>query len=333
MMFSRLLFLLPIFLAPAFLTGCANVPVKEVADARAAVKAAQEACVEHYLKQEYEVISNLAQEAETQFEEASKSIFKGYKKARVAAIKSKTKADSGVLKAADLRLRAKNDAERAIREAIDAIALAEKGEARTYAPAKLESAQSFLVEAKNIFFVSGCGYSSVIEKAKLAQISADEAMKQVKAEKEQLAKQEAEHRARMEVEKLAMQRASVETAPDREVLHQKAAHEKGTASSAQSKDPMVKVPALAPVTEYIVDKNETLWQISARKEIYGDPYLWPLIYKANRSQIKDPTQIFEGQRLVIPRGVIAKDMDEAIAEAREKGLWQGALEEKERNGK
>ena len=39
---------------------------------------------------------------------------------------------------------------------------------------------------------------------------------------------------------------------------------------------------------YRVGAGETLWTIAAQQGIYGDPLLWPLIYQANRDQIRDP---------------------------------------------
>ena len=52
--------------------------------------------------------------------------------------------------------------------------------------------------------------------------------------------------------------------------------------------------------EHVVGRGETLWSIAAQPDIYADPYLWPLIYKFNRDQIKDPSRIYPNQRLNIP---------------------------------
>lgn len=52
---------------------------------------------------------------------------------------------------------------------------------------------------------------------------------------------------------------------------------------------------------YTVRRGETLPQIAARTEIYNDSSLWPLIYRANRDQIRDPKQLWPGQVLKIPR--------------------------------
>jgi nucleoid-associated protein YgaU len=52
--------------------------------------------------------------------------------------------------------------------------------------------------------------------------------------------------------------------------------------------------------EHVVEPGETLWSIAALSDVYADPYLWPVIYKFNRDQIKDPARIYAGQRLQIP---------------------------------
>ncbi len=44
--------------------------------------------------------------------------------------------------------------------------------------------------------------------------------------------------------------------------------------------------------------TDCLWRISLR--VYKNARLWPYIYKANKSQIKDPDLIFPGQKFVIP---------------------------------
>ena len=62
---------------------------------------------------------------------------------------------------------------------------------------------------------------------------------------------------------------------------------------------------------YTVRRGETLPQIAARTEIYNDSSLWPLIYRANRDQIRDPKQLWPGQVLKIPRHFSREDALEA----------------------
>ena len=60
-------------------------------------------------------------------------------------------------------------------------------------------------------------------------------------------------------------------------------------------------------TSHIVEKGECLWWIAEFQQIYNDPFMWPLIYKANRGQIKNPDLIYTGQNLEIPRSGFSID--------------------------
>jgi nucleoid-associated protein YgaU len=72
---------------------------------------------------------------------------------------------------------------------------------------------------------------------------------------------------------------------------------------------------------YTVVRGDNLWNISGKSSIYGDPYQWPLIYKANRSQIKDPDLIFPGQTFDIDRNASSAEIDAAVNHARTRGAW------------
>jgi nucleoid-associated protein YgaU len=48
--------------------------------------------------------------------------------------------------------------------------------------------------------------------------------------------------------------------------------------------------------------RDCLWNISKKKEIYDNAWLWPKIWQGNRDQIKDPDVIHQGQKLKIPKG-------------------------------
>ena len=96
------------------------------------------------------------------------------------------------------------------------------------------------------------------------------------------------------------------------------------AAPAPAPAPKAEAPAPAPAPmakTYTVAKGDNLWSISAQSDIYGDPYQWPLIYKANSDQIKDADLIFPGQRFTIETGVSASDIDAAINHARNRGAW------------
>ena len=72
--------------------------------------------------------------------------------------------------------------------------------------------------------------------------------------------------------------------------------------------------------EYTVVSGDNLWDISAKDETYGNPYQWPLIYKANSDQIKDADLIFAGQVFSIP-SASAAEIDAAVQHAKTRGAW------------
>lgn len=54
------------------------------------------------------------------------------------------------------------------------------------------------------------------------------------------------------------------------------------------------------VISYTVVRGDHLWGIAKKKEHYGNPFAWPVIYKANREQIKDPDLIYPNQVFKVP---------------------------------
>ena len=80
-------------------------------------------------------------------------------------------------------------------------------------------------------------------------------------------------------------------------------------------------PIVESATSYSVGEGETLWTISANPQVYNEGLLWPLLYQANRDQIKDPRQIFPGQALSIRRDMTKNELEEARQKARESDIF------------
>jgi len=72
---------------------------------------------------------------------------------------------------------------------------------------------------------------------------------------------------------------------------------------------------------YTVERGDNLWDISGKSSIYGDSFQWPLIYKANRDQIKDADLIYPNQVLDIDRNASSDEIDAAIEHAKTRGAW------------
>ncbi len=82
------------------------------------------------------------------------------------------------------------------------------------------------------------------------------------------------------------------------------------------------------VDSYEVMRGDSLWGISAQDVIYDNPYYWPLIFKANAARIEDADLIYPGQGLDIPRGYGGDEADAAVNHARTRGAWSlGTTEE------
>ncbi len=67
--------------------------------------------------------------------------------------------------------------------------------------------------------------------------------------------------------------------------------------------------------KYIVVKGDTLWGISGMSIIYKDNFQWPLLFKENRDQIKDPDLIYPKQEFLIRRDWTQEDLDKAHKDA------------------
>ena len=97
---------------------------------------------------------------------------------------------------------------------------------------------------------------------------------------------------------------------------------------------MFKGEAMAPSAgagQYAVIKGDNLWNISAKPDIYNNPFQWPLIYKANSSKIKDADLIYPGQVFDINTNPSTADVDAAVRHAKTRGAWSlGKVEESDK---
>jgi uncharacterized protein YoxC len=54
------------------------------------------------------------------------------------------------------------------------------------------------------------------------------------------------------------------------------------------------------VINYTVVRGDHLWGIARKQEHYGNGFAWPVIYQANRDQIKNPDLIYPDQSFKVP---------------------------------
>lgn len=88
---------------------------------------------------------------------------------------------------------------------------------------------------------------------------------------------------------------------------------------------------VATTSSYEVVRGDNLWDISGKSSVYGNPYQWPLIYKANSAQIKDADLIYPGQNLTIENNPSDSDVSAAIQHAKTRGSWSiGVVEDSDK---
>jgi len=81
------------------------------------------------------------------------------------------------------------------------------------------------------------------------------------------------------------------------------------------------------MSSYNVVRGDSLWGIAGKDTIYGNPYQWPLIYKANSDKIKDADLIYPGQEFDINSNPADSEVNSAINHAKTRGAWSiGAVE-------
>jgi len=66
---------------------------------------------------------------------------------------------------------------------------------------------------------------------------------------------------------------------------------------------------------YVVRKGDSLWTIAGKADILGDPFQWPLLFKANRDQIADPDFIQTDEDISYGQACTPQQIATAVKEA------------------
>ncbi|MBN1898616.1 MAG: DUF4398 domain-containing protein [Spirochaetes bacterium] len=170
-------------------------------------------------------------------------------------------------------LKLKKSAFLKIEDAKTAIADAENQEAQKYAPEELANAKSSLLSAQN-YYDQG-NFDSALQSAEDSINFANSSIAKI----EEAKKKEEEARLQREGEL--------------------------TAAETETEVPETKIKGVYKIMKsytvrLIPHRRDCLWRIAEYKFIYGNPWKWPVIYKANKEQIKDPDLIYPGQIFDIP---------------------------------
>lgn len=279
--------------------GCAKPPTKEMADAEAALSAAKLAEADIYVPQEYQSAEDMLAQAQAEMEQ------KEYKQAKNAAIQTialAEKAREHALSAKEeAKLKAKGIIEKlgaALKEARDAEALTYYAGNYNRLSKKLSGIESDYAAERYLAVISK-GETALAEARELAassRLAAAEAARRKAEEEARLARLKAEAAARRRAEDEARRRAE-----EARLLAEEQAR------------------AVSP--SHLVVKGECLWVISEYEKVYDNPFQWPLIYKANRSKIRDPDLIFPDQNFQIPRDASGVEVNEAVYMAKHRGPW------------
>ena len=72
------------------------------------------------------------------------------------------------------------------------------------------------------------------------------------------------------------------------------------------------------LTRYTVVEGDNLSRIAEQNAVYGNGYLWPLIFKANTDKLSDPGKLKPGMVLVILRNLSQAEIDAALSYAKKR---------------
>ena len=265
------------------LYSCIKPPIKEIANAEVALAAARSSGAEKYVKEKYINIEKKLAEARLRVEEHR------YKTARILALESADEAWQVKSQAEGIKEKVRKDAENALTVAHKALCDLEEKRAIKYDIEEYMAILNLFREVQKEYDEER--YSEVIKKAG-----------SITQRCKSLQKKAQEIKAKQKVEKIRQ----LKEAGEKKKLEMRKKRE------AEKKLKMV---------EHVVQAGDSLWKICQEARVYNNPLIWPIVYKANRSQIRDPDLIYPGQKFIIPRELGGEAIDEAALEAKNRGPW------------
>jgi hypothetical protein len=92
---------------------------------------------------------------------------------------------------------------------------------------------------------------------------------------------------------------------------------KKTVKKDSKQDKMAANADAGSMKKYLVRSGDSLWRISSKGSVMGDPFQWPLLFKSNRDQIEDPDLIEPRQDLSYKETYSREEINEAVQKAKE----------------
>ena len=286
----------PVLLAMAA-TGCATAPTQEMSDARQAVQAARDADAPLHTPAAMDSAEHDLTQAELQLSDRE------YQQARNDAMAAKQEA----VKARNMAL-ALAKAKQAVQQADQAGALTQV--TRDWV-AKAQAAATAGDEEE------------VMRTAQEAQREAADDLRRQHEESLRAARENQEWLDKVPPLLEVAHRAEVRLTPDQrqQLIAAEAAYRQQDGRKAYdlAQGLAAQLKALPPgpqTLNYKVLEGDTLWKIAERPAVYGNPLLWPLIYRSNHQQIKDADRLTPGQTLTI-------ELNPATEQARQAMIYAG----------
>jgi nucleoid-associated protein YgaU len=154
------------------------------------------------------------------------------------------------------------------------------------------------VSAADEYFGFAITKAKLLESAYLVEVKAREAAALREVELKLQAEAELKHK--QEQERAEAEAAAAKAAEEAKIAARKVAVERAEQAEARRRAERAKYEREQNLPlRHTVKRGETLPQIAALPEVYGEASLWPLLYRANRDQIRDPRVLWPGQQLKI----------------------------------
>ena len=294
---------------------------KMIEEAKAAIEQAKKDILDAKNAGAVELAKELLDAAESKLTVAEESFKKeDYEIAKNFAVKASEDAKLAKLKA---------QAAKAIEQAKADIASAKEVKAEEFAPDLMKSAGENLDLAVKYFDEKEKekDYAKALDYAKKASEDANAARKLVELSKQAAALIEQAKKDIDEAKKAGAEKYAIElfnSAKDNlakaiagnDAKEYLKAIEFATKASEDAKAAKAACEAEKEKKVYKVSKGDCLWNISKKKDVFNDPFLWPLIYKVNTDKIKNPDLIYPNQEFKLPAGFSDKEKENAIDDAK-----------------